>query len=436
MTQSDRLLELRRLRKSPLVRNIGSLYAIQLASYALPLISFPYLLRVLGPSSFGIYVFVLATARFGLLITDWGFNYTATRKLVTARLNGANSSSLYSASLAGRVALLGLSAVVLGVLTLTVSRFARDADLFWIAFAGVAGSALLPIWLFQAWERLAVVTGALLVARLFTTALVFVVVQSSGDLAGALLLWSIPWVVAAAIALILAPRLLGPRLKAVPLAAVSRELRSGSSVFITLLLSSVYTALNAIVLAFLSTDAEVGYFGAAETAIIAATGLIGPLAQALYPRAAGAASTGEQEALAHVRRITPAIATVGAILSSMTLVLAPFLGGLVLGPEFDKSIGILQIMSPLPLTIALATILSTQLMLPLHLDRAYLLIVGTGALLSIGLTALLVPALAAKGTAISVTTTEVAILAALYGFVRRRGLDPLRWRTGGRSPHP
>ena len=426
MNGGARRREFRRLRASPLVRNIGSLYAIQLAGYILPLISFPYLVRVLGPSQFGVYVFVLAVARFGLLLTDWGFNYTATRHVATARARGDSVSPIYSSVMLGRVVLLTACAALLAILTLRVGRFERDAELFWIAFAGVAGSALLPIWLFQAWERLVLVTSALLAARVVTTALIFVIVQSSQDLAAALLLWSLPWVVAAVVAAFMAPRLLGVRLMRVSRWAVVREIRGGTSVFLTLLFSSVYTILNAIVLGLLSTNAEVGYFGAAEVVIIAAVGLIGPLAQALFPRAATAGAGGEQEALAHVRRIAPAIATLGVALTTGILVIAPLAAGIFLGNDFDKSIHILQIMSPIPLTVALATILATQLMLPLNMDRAYSCIVGAGAAMSIVLTIILVPSLAAKGTAISVTTTEIVILLALYTYVRRRGLDPLR----------
>ena len=73
-------------------RNAGSLYAIQIASYVLPIASFPYLTRTLGPERYGIYVLVLAVARYGLILTDWGFNYSATRALsVVGRAPSASS---------------------------------------------------------------------------------------------------------------------------------------------------------------------------------------------------------------------------------------------------------------------------------------------------------------------------------------------------------
>jgi PST family polysaccharide transporter len=411
---------------SPLAHSVYSLYAVQLASYILPLVSVPYLIRTLGVNEFGIYVFAIAVARFGLLVTDWGFNFTATRDIVAARADGRPISPIYSAVVAGRIAALAVYALALAVLTLATSRFGDHATLYWCALAGVAGSSLLPVWLYQAYERLPVVTGALLGARIITTALLFVLVKDSSDVNTAVLLWSAPFLIAAAVALPSTRKLLGVHFARPALRAVVGELRMGTSVFVTFLFASVYTSMNAILLGLLSTNREVAYFGAAETVIMAAVGLIAPLAQALFPYAATAGALSPAEALAHVRRVIPVLAGLGAVLCVGVLVLAPLAGPLFLGSEFDRSIAALQVMSPVPLLVAVATALATQLMLPLRLDRFYLAAVAIGACLSLVLTAALVPSYGAIGTAVSVIVTETAILAGLYGVLRGRGLDPLR----------
>jgi PST family polysaccharide transporter len=409
---------------------------VQLASYVLPLISVPYLIRTLGASEFGVYIFAVAVARFGLLVTDWGFNYTATREIVAVREAGRPVAPIYSAVVGGRCLALGACALALLTLTLTVPRFGDDAALYWCAFAGVAGSALLPIWLYQAYERLPVVTGALLGARIATTALLFVLVRDSSDVTSAVLLWSAPFVVAGAFATGGAGRLLGVHVTWPELKAIGRELRNGTSVFVTFLFASVYTSMNAILLGFLSSNSEVGYFGAAETVVLAAIGLVAPLAQALFPYAASAGAASPAAALAHVRRVLPVLAGLGALLCLAVLILAPLAGPVFLGADFHRSIPTLQILSPLPLIVALATSLATQLMLPLRLDRYYLATVATGACLSLVLTAALVPSYGSLGTATSVVATETVILAGLYGVLRFRGLDPLRRRPAARTVDP
>ena len=412
---------------TPLAKAVYSLYAVQLATYVLPLVSVPYLIHTLGASQFGVYIFVIAVARFGVLITDWGFNYTATREIVAARLAGRPVGPIYSAVVAGRMLALAVCGVGLGVLMLTTDRFGGDPALYAAAFAGrgrVGVDAALAVPGVRAASgghecapgRSRGCDGAAVRVRPGPVGCH----RRGGALVDAVRRGRDRRL-----------RRLGALREGALRAAGSagaRRRRSapGTSMFVTLLFSSVYTSLNAILLGLLSNNKEVGYFGAAETVILAAVGLIGPLAQALFPHAATAGASSPAEAIAHVRRVLPVLAGLGLALGLAVLIVAPLLGPFVLGSSFHSSIATMQIMSPVPLIVALATALATQLMLPLHLDRYYLAAVATGACLSLVLTALLVPDHGAMGTAISVVTTEFAILCGLYGIVRWRGLDPLR----------
>jgi polysaccharide transporter, PST family len=401
-------------------RNAGSLYAIQIASYVLPMASFPYLTRVLGPERYGIYVLVLAVARYGLILTDWGFNYSATRELsVTGP--GLAASKVYSATVVARVLLLCGCAILLLILTSTVPRFEQDALLYWVGFLGVVGSAFIPIWLYQAFQRVSVVTITLLASRVGTTILIFLVVHGAGDVSRLVALWSAPWLITAAVAMNAAPRLFGIRVSMPSRLAVFHALRDGSHLFASAFAATLYTAMSAIMLGLLSSDREVGYFGAAETMILAAIGLIGPLSQALFPSAAQAGAAGRESATAHLAKTLPLITGLGAVLSIGALVLAPLLGQLVFGPAFEKSVRILQIMSPIPVTVAVSTALVTQLMLPLRMDRAYSRAVVTGAILSLAMTALLVPRFGAVGTAFAVTVAEMSVLTTVIVTLRRHG---------------
>lgn len=403
-------------------RNASSLYAIQIASYVLPMASFPYLTRVLGPDRYGVYVLVLAVARYGLIVTDWGFNYSATRELsISGR--GPNASVIYSATVAARALLLGACVVALAVLTIVVPRFRQDAGLYWLGFGGVVGSAFIPIWLFQAFERVSVVTITLLLSRVITTVLIFVLVRTADDVGRLVVLWSVPWIITAAVALRTAPRLFGTQLSPPSRTSVVHALRQGSHLFASQFAATLYTALSAIMLGFLSSDREVGYFGAAETLVLAAVGLIGPLSQALFPSAAKAGAAGRDEAVAHASRALPLLAGLGSILSVGAFVLAPLVGGFVFGAGFDRSVRVLQIMAPIPFAVAVSTALVTQLMLPLRMDRAYTAAVVSGACLCLGLTAVLVPSFGAIGTAIAVASAELCVLAFSVIYLTRRGFS-------------
>lgn len=414
---------------TPLGRSAASLYAIHVAGYILPVIYFPYLLRVFGVAAFGLYAFVVAVARYGLLVTDWGFAYTATRDLAQEIDAGEPLDTTTSAVFGGRALLLAGCAAGLAVLTLAVPPFSDRPGLYWVAFVGVAGSAFLPVWLFQACERLPVVAGIQLASRVVSTVLIFVLVSSGADVATAIWLWSLPWAVSAIVAIAVAYRLLGVRLVPTPVGEWWAAVRSGAAVFVSLAAASLYTVSNVILLGLITDTVQVGYFAAAEALVIAAVGLLGPVSQVLFPRSAQAAEQGRGAVVRHARRLAPIFVGLGALLSLVLFLGGPVLGPLFFGPGFGESVRLLQIMSPIPLAIAFATVLGPQLLLALRLDGRYASVIVSTALFNVVLTLALVPLFQATGTSLSALIAETLIPVGLLITCARSGLDPVRGRV-------
>lgn len=61
------------------INNFISLFIIQSLNYLLPLITVPYLARVLGAKNYGKVIFAIAFITYFQIITDYGFNLSATR---------------------------------------------------------------------------------------------------------------------------------------------------------------------------------------------------------------------------------------------------------------------------------------------------------------------------------------------------------------------
>ena len=420
-----RLEALHRLRTTPLGHTILSLYGLQAANYILPLVSFPYLTRTLGPDGFGLYVFVLVVARYLILVTDYGFTFSAARDVAVARQQSGDVAGIYGATLGARLCLLGVCAGVIAILTVFAPRFSHDAELFWIAFVGVAGSTLFPVWLYQGYERLPVATGCNIAFRAVGTALIFVFVHGRGDLDVLVWLWSLPWLATGIVTVAIAHSVLGVHLRLPSPAAIARAFRSGLAVFVAIISSSLYITTNTLFLGLLRNNTQVGYYGAAESVIVAVKGLIDPVSQALFPRASQIGAQGRDHALGYGRWAIRWIGGLGLVLSIATLVLSPFLPDIT-GAGFEPSVKPLQIMSVLPFATSVIIVLGVHVMLPLRMDRTYSLVVAGGGFLNVVLTFALVPGLGATGTAIAVAITESAIALALYLVLRHRGLDVLR----------
>jgi PST family polysaccharide transporter len=64
----------RKLLRSGVVHNVIALYGVQACTYALPLLTFPYLARVLGPSGWGVVVFAQAIGEVIASVVEYGFD--------------------------------------------------------------------------------------------------------------------------------------------------------------------------------------------------------------------------------------------------------------------------------------------------------------------------------------------------------------------------
>jgi PST family polysaccharide transporter len=64
-----------------ILNNFFSLTLLKVLTYILPLITFPYLIRVLGVEKFGLIMFAQATMYYFEIVVDFGFNLSATREV-------------------------------------------------------------------------------------------------------------------------------------------------------------------------------------------------------------------------------------------------------------------------------------------------------------------------------------------------------------------
>ena len=85
-------------RKS-LVESFLSLSILNGLNVILPLITLPYILRVIGPSYYGIYAFVSVLIQYCLLLNTYGFNFSATKQVSQYRDDKNKLSRIYSSVL-------------------------------------------------------------------------------------------------------------------------------------------------------------------------------------------------------------------------------------------------------------------------------------------------------------------------------------------------
>lgn len=411
--------------------NIQFLVVEQVVNYALPLLVLPFLFRVIGPEKFGRVAFAQAFVAFAAIVTDYGFNWSATRRIAQLANDNAAISRFASTVLTIKAAFMLMAFFVSALLVAVVPAWRGDAGLFAACFLSVAGSVMFPTWLFQGLQRMRELVALSLLGRAATVLAIFVLVRSEADYRIAAALLAANGIIAGLVSLVILTRSSELRWVLPARSDLSSALDEGWHLFVSNLSIALYSNTNVFVLGLLSSPVAVGQYAAAERIVRAVTTLLNPISQAAFPHVAGVAVVDPARALDINRNLVRLQGGVSLVASIALAVAAMPLVMIISGPQYDDAIALVRIMAALPLFIGLSNVFGVQTMLNFGMGKQFSQVLIFSGILNLVLLFGLVPALNAKGAAISVVVSEAAVTLVMASLLYREGL--LRSLLGPRT---
>ncbi|HTY13853.1 MAG TPA: flippase [Candidatus Omnitrophota bacterium] len=412
--------------KTKLFENLVSLSILQGANYVLPLITVPYLVRVLGPEKFGLVAFAQAFVQYFTYFTDYGFNFSATREISINRHDRKRVAEIFSCVMLIKVVFALISLLVFAAIVLSFAKFRDEWPLYAFAFLALGGNVLFPQWFFQGMERMKYITVLNLSARLLFIVLIFVFVHSEQGYFLVALFQSLGLVLAALTGLLVVFGYFKVGFKLPKFASVRRELRNGYSIFITQIAPSLYTTSNVFLLGLLTNNLIVGYYSAGEKIVKAVQAMFSPVSQAIFPHMSYLVETSKASALNFIRKVTVLSAAATFIISVLIFIFAPQIVLLVLGEKYLATIAVIRILAFLPFVCSLGAIMGTHIMINFGLAHYFAGIVSAAGLFNILLAVLLIVFFKQNGMAAAVMTTESLITLTMFIILERKSLSPRR----------
>jgi PST family polysaccharide transporter len=408
--------------RSKLRENIVSLFALQGANYILPLIVVPYLVRVLGPRDYGRIAFSQAFIAYFIILVDYGFELSATQRIAALRERGEPIARYVVSVMTVKVALAVAGFLFVLAAIAAVPAFFDYRELFIVSYLNVVGTVVFPIWLYRGVQAMKIMSLVTILARAATVVGIFIFVHSPDDTNIANFIQSCGFLAAGIPALIIAPRLatLGfywPRLH-----DLTETLVDGWHAFLSTSALTLYTTSNVFILGLFASPVAVGYYAAASKLITAASGLVSPVSQAVYPHIASLAAQSQKRALAFIGRLFWVQETITCLLSLAIFALAGVLVQVILGPKYQACVVLLRIMALVPFVTGAANIFGIQTMLAMGMKQAYSRIIVGAGVLNIAMLVPLILLAGPVGVAISVMLVELAAAAAMAVYLARRGL--------------
>ena len=278
-----RLLSLDFIKKqigTRVVKNAIWLYLLQFFDAFLPLITLPYITRILGAEQYGAFNVVLNWVGYLQVLVVYGFGLSATRK---ASINDGDPSKLFSSVLASRVVLWILSLLITGAGLLLSNSSEQERIGLCILTIGLGGLCIQVNWLFQGKQDMKFISITSVTARFITTAGIFLFVRKPEHIIIYCILYTLSPVISNTIGLIIARIKYRVRFVKVSWGDIFACLKEGSYVFFTQLSSKVFGAIGVTFLGMWASNADVGVYSAINKVPYVLLLLWGPISQIIYP---------------------------------------------------------------------------------------------------------------------------------------------------------
>lgn len=403
--------------------NIASLTGLQFASYILPLITLPYLTLVLGPEKFGLTQYAISLITYFQMLTDYGFNLSATRELAIVRDDNRKVSEIFSTVMLIKICLTVISLIILLIIIKFIPRFSMDADVYLLTFGMVIGYVLFPTWLFQGLEYMKYTSILNIIGKLLFTVFIFIFIHQSSDYLLVPIINSFGYIVVGILGIYVSLTRFNIKLTIPTLNSIKYHLTEGWHVFISTIAINMYTTTNTFLLGLLTNNTLVGYYSIAEKITLAVNGLFTPISQALYPFISRNVNEKDDKTnIEFIKKLTKLAAILGLIFSAGLFIFANPIINILFGAEYQSSIIILRILSILPFMVSLSNIFGIQTMLTFNYKKEFTKIVLMGGIIDITLGIILITLLQEVGIAISFAITETFITLAMLIFLQRKGI--------------
>jgi O-antigen/teichoic acid export membrane protein len=398
--------------------NVGWLTCLQASAYLLPLLTIPYLARVLGAEAFGIYAVFICGQQYAAVVIDYGFNLSATREAALSHRDPARLASLYRAVSSVRLTLGGVAFILLSLVSAHASVGAYRPAV-WVSGVSAIGWALFPGWVLQGLERMAAVTAIQVVTRLAVASALVAWVRGPADLTIALLLYAAGTLAGGVGATLFVRVTLNLHMGWPDAASVRQVLHDGRDVFVSTLATSTYVTGAGLWVACLAGPIEAGVFVAADKLVRAASAAFTPVWRGVYP-ALSHLSQGSAASDNHVQWTLGAAAVLaGGIAGALMWFFADALITLAVGSGPSAGGATLRMLAFVPLLIMLGSVLGHLTLLPKGYTAGFRGSYLRAAAVHLAVVAPLTTFFGAVGAAAAVTMAEAVVVLSLAWTLTR-----------------
>lgn len=381
-------------------------FAYQVLVIILPLITTPYISRVIGPEGIGIQSYTYSIANYFVLFAILGISNHGNRSIAMVRDNDEKLNRTFSSIYLVQF----IMSIIMIILYLLYSIFVvNDNRIIFIIQSIYIVSSLLDInWFFFGMEEFKLTVVRNIIIKIASALSIFIFVKKSNDLYLYSLILALGNLISQIVLWVYLERYV--KFVKVTKEEILTQIKPILILFIPVISISIYKIMDKIMLGSMSNMIEVGYFENSEKIMNIPLGFITALGTVMLPKMSNLYANGnESEGKKYIGLSLDFIMFISFGSMFGLIGVSPVLVPIFLGDKFINCINIVSMISVIIIFLAWANVIRTQFLIPRKKDKIYIVSTGIGAVVNLLINFLLIKKYGAIGATIGTIFAEATV---------------------------
>ena len=386
---------------------------LTMSSFIFPLISYPYVSRILLPEGTGKVSFATSLIAYFIMFAQLGIPTYGVRACSRVRDDRQALTRTAQELLIINLIMTALSYMALFLALLFVPRLRAERTLYLLVSLSMIFNTIGMEWLYKALEQYTYITVRSIAFKIVALIAMFVLIHSREDY---VIYGGITILASSASGIcnfVHARRFIS--LRPVGGYRFRPHLKAVAVFFAMACASTVYTNLDTVMLGFMTSDETVGYYNAAVRIKSILVSIVTSLGAVLLPRASYYVERGEMDRFRQITRKALNFVFLAAVPMMIYFMVFARQGIFLLsGENYAGAVRPMQWIMPTLLFIGLSNVLGIQILVPLNRERVVLWSIIAGAAVDVVLNVVLIPQYGASGAAAATSVAELVVLAVQF----------------------
>ena len=392
--------------KKSITKNYLYNLTYQILILVLPLITTPYLARVLGARGTGIYSYTYTIVNYFVLFGSLGVSLYGQREIAYAQEKKQKRKKIFLELVIFRFITISVAIFVYYMFFIRIGEYSVYYKI--LLFELIAGAFDIS-WFFQGLEEFKKTVTRNILVRTISVALIFIFVKKQEDLVTYMYIYSLADLIGNLTLWFYLPRYFrGVKVKNINLTA---QIRPIILLFIPQITTKLYNMLDTTMLGKMIADkTEVGYYEQSQKVIRLMLTVVTSLGTVMIPRMANMFANGEKKQINYYMRRS---------FSFVFMLSFPMIFGIIsvskaftpvfFGPGYEKVATLMCIISPIVLLMGISNVLGNQYLLPTKRQKEYTIAEGTGVVANFIMNYIFISLWSSVGACIATVLSQVVV---------------------------